>query len=110
MDDLRGRDFIESSGVFGPIIKIDANKIIIRGKDNVEKIVVVDNNTVIRRFQDTLKISDLKVDDPIVIIGNPDGAGQIMAKLIRVMPPMPAGSPAPNNASSTSLLPPPQRF
>ncbi len=107
MNELRGRDFIESSGVFGPIIKIDGDKVVIGGQGNVEKIVLVTDDTVIRRFQENLQLSDLEVDDPLVVIGEPNEAGQIVAKLIRVMPAPPAGSPAPGNASSTSLLPPP---
>jgi hypothetical protein len=89
MDDMRGRDFIESAGIFGQIIKIDGQNIIIRGQDNVEKIILIQDDTVIRRFQDNLKLSDLKVDDSIVVIGEPNDAGQIAAKLIRIMPPMP---------------------
>jgi hypothetical protein len=96
MDDLRGQDFIESSGVFGPIIKIDGEHVVIRGKDNIEKIIIIKSDAVIRRGKENLRLADLKVNDPIVVIGEPNETGQIVAKLIRVMPPLPAAGPNPN--------------
>lgn len=89
--DFKGGDFIESHGVVGQIIKIDGSSVVIKGKDNVEKIVVIKDNTVINRARDTVKPSDLKVDDFIVVIGDPNNTGQIEAKLIRLLPPSPAG-------------------
>lgn len=80
-------DFINSHGVFGQIIKIDGSTIIIKGDDDVEKIVIVKDDTVIQRLRDTLKINDLKVDDFVVVIGEPNDSGQIEAKFIRFLPP-----------------------
>ncbi len=56
------------------------------GNDAVEKIVLIDNTTVIRRFHDTLTAQDLQVDNGVLIIGTPNAEGKIEAKLIRVMP------------------------
>jgi hypothetical protein len=95
-DDWRsfpGGDFIGAHGVFGQIIKIDPSTnsgqatLIIKGGDNVEKIVLVKDDTVIKSLQNTLKLSDVKVDDYIVVIGEPNDAGQIEAKFIRLLPP-----------------------
>lgn len=91
--ELEGRNFINAHGVIGQIIKIDGSTIVIKGKDNVEKIVLVKENTVITRFRETIKSTDLKSDDYIVVIGEPNDSGQIEAKLIRVMPPPPKGTP-----------------
>jgi len=60
--------------------------LIIRGGDNVEKAVLIEKDTVIRHFMETIKSSELKVDDFIVIIGEPDEEGRIEAKFIRIMP------------------------
>lgn len=103
-DDLRGRDFIESSGVFGQIIKIDGDKIVIQGKDNMEKIILIKKDTVIRLFKETLQLPDLKVGDPLVVIGEPNETAQIEAKLIRVMPPPPSGPPN-SSSPATGTLP-----
>ncbi len=92
------RELIDGHGVFGKIIKIDGSALIIKGKDNVEKVVVTDDGTSINRLRESIKVSDLKVDDYIVVIGEPDSSGQINAKLIRFMPAPPPGE--------TSFMPP----
>ena len=86
---INGRDFINAHGVFGQIIKIDGSTLIINGRDNTEKIVLIKNDTVINGPQNNLKLADLKVNDYIVVIGDPNNAGQIEARLIRLMPAMP---------------------
>ncbi|TSC91739.1 MAG: Uncharacterized protein CEN90_203 [Parcubacteria group bacterium Licking1014_17] len=99
---LGGGDLSDGHGVAGLIIKIDppasleksGPTLIIKGQDNVEKIVIVENDTVTRYLRDTVSPNDLKVGNNIVIIGNPDNSGQIMAKFIRVLPSMPM-SPMP---------------
>ena len=89
---LGDRNFIEASGAFGQIIKIDGKTVVMNGKDNVEKIIVVDDKTSIQNGRQTVKSADLKVGDLIVVIGEPDELGKIEAKLIRVMPPIAAPS------------------
>ncbi|MDD5626122.1 MAG: hypothetical protein PHG83_03080 [Patescibacteria group bacterium] len=84
--DFGGRDFIEPHGVFGQIIKIEGSTLIIKSPDNVEKTVIVKDDTVIERFRETIKLADLKIDDQIVVIGEPNTSGQIEAKFIRIMP------------------------
>jgi len=81
-----GRDFIGAHGVFGQIIKIDGSTVIIKGSDNMEKILLIEDDTIIERFREAIKINDLKVDDYIVVIGEPNDAGQIEAKFIRLLP------------------------
>lgn len=85
-NDLMGRDFIGAHGTFGPIINISDSELVIRGRDNVEKIIVVNSNTDIRRFQDPIQLKNLKLDELIVVIGEPNDQGQIKAKFVRVMP------------------------
>ncbi len=82
--DFMARDFIDAHGVFGQIIKIDGATLVIKGGGNVEKIVLVEENTIINRFRDAINISDLKVDDYITVVGEPNASGQIEAKLIRI--------------------------
>lgn len=84
--DLGGRDFIGGHGVFGQVIKIDSQTLVIKGQDNVERIVLVKSDTSIRRLGEDIKLSDLKIDEYITVIGEPNDLGQIEAKFIRVMP------------------------
>lgn len=92
-------DFINAHGVFGQIIKIEESTIIIKEGNNLERIVIVKDGTIIERLRETLKISDLKVDDFIVVIGEPNDSGQIEAKFIRLLPP-------PSSKESLRPLPP----
>ncbi len=97
------KDFIESHGTFGQIVKIDftvstssaqtsstpAATLVVKGGNDVEKIILVKDDAVITRFRQEAKLADLKVGDYIVVIGRPNDSGQIEAKLIRIMPPPP---------------------
>lgn len=97
------RDLIDSNGTFGDIISINDTEITVKGRDNVEKIITVSNDTVIKEFRDDIKITDLKVGDNIVSIGEPDESGKISAKLIRLMPPPPSdGERAPNPGTTNT--------
>jgi hypothetical protein len=83
------RDFSNPYGPMGKIIKVESPTLILEDRDSVEKIVLIKDNTVIRRFRDTIKLTDLKPGDFIVVIGSPNNQGQIEAKFIRVMPASP---------------------
>jgi len=91
--DFSGRDFIESHGIFGQIIKIDSASLAIKGRDGAEKIIMLKANTAIRSGREEIKPGDLKVNDYVTVIGDPNDAGQIEANLIRVMPGMPSVAP-----------------
>jgi len=77
-------EFINAHGVFGSIIKIEGNTIIAKAKDDVEKTVLVSDSTIIEKGRERVQLSNLKVDEGVVIIGSPNEEGQIEAKLIRV--------------------------
>jgi hypothetical protein len=81
-------DILEAHGTFGKIIKINGTDFVIEGKDTVERIIKINENTVIRSFRDmssSLKLSDLKSGDYVVIIGSANEEGQIDAQFIRVL-------------------------
>ncbi len=84
--DFGGKDLIDANGVAGQIIKIDKSTIVVRGRDNVEKLITIKDDAVIKRFNETVKLSELKINDFIVVIGEPNNSGQIEAKFVRVMP------------------------
>lgn len=92
LKEFRGGDFIEGHGTAGQIIKIDnltstsTPSLVIRGTQEAEKLILIKSDTVINRLKETIKPGDLKVDDYVVVIGKPNEAGQIEAKLIRIMP------------------------
>ena len=82
---FRDKDFIEANGAVGQIIKIASLTIAIKGRGDIEKIVLINQDTVIKKFQETVSPESLQTDDMVVVIGEPNNQGQISAKLIRVM-------------------------
>lgn len=84
--DFSGRDLLEAHGTAGQIIKIDSSSIVIRDRNNTEKVVNANADTVIREMMVDVNFSDLKVNDAVTVIGEPNTSGQIDAKFIRVMP------------------------
>ena len=79
-------NFMSGHGEFGTIIKINGSEIMIKGRDNMEKFILAEKDTVVKNAKNDIKLSDLKIDDFIVIIGSPNDSGQIEAKIIRVLP------------------------
>jgi hypothetical protein len=79
--------FVQSHGLFGTVISksVDGKSLVIKGQDNVEKTVEIENNTSIQKGFAAIKISDLKDNDSIIIIGEPTEQGEIDAKFIRVI-------------------------
>jgi hypothetical protein len=74
-------------GAIGKIISIDLPTIVVLDeKDNTEKSVLINDKTKIIEQRDIVGSSELKVDDHVIIIGNPNSSGQIEALLIRFLP------------------------
>lgn len=92
-----GGNLLNDHGAVGKIIKVSLPTIVVIGPDNIERVVLIDNNTQIVQFRQQIQPSDLKVDDSIVVIGEPNNSSQIEAKLIRVMP-------TPMNFSTTTPI------
>ncbi len=87
LKEMRDHEFINANGVFGQIIKIEGTTVIAKGEADIEKIIMVSERTIINRGPEKINVSQLQVDDNIIVVGEPDNQGRIMAKLIRVMPP-----------------------
>lgn len=86
--EFRGRNFMDANSAIGLVIKIDTSTLVIKGDDGMEKSVLISDKTSIRRFQDTILPSNIKIDERVIILGAPSTTGQIEARLIRVMPMM----------------------
>ena len=84
---MNPRNFSNSHGAVGKIIKIELPNLVVEDREGIEKIFIVSDETVIKSFRETLKPSDLKAGEFVVIVGDPDDKTQIEAKLIRIIPP-----------------------
>jgi hypothetical protein len=85
----KGGNFSEAHGATGKVLTVTPNTLVILGRDNVEKIVLVTGETMIKHFRDEIPLTDIRVDDFVVVIGSPNDTSQIEAKFIRILPPPP---------------------
>jgi hypothetical protein len=98
-----GRDFSNNHGVFGDILQINGDEIVIKSNNNEEKIIVVNNQTAIMQDRQPIQKQALKIGDNITVIGEPDNQGKTTAKMIRVFP---ENNIAPNNNQNQGNVPP----
>ena len=108
------REFTNANGSFGQIIKIDptGNTLTIKDVSNVEKDILIGSKTTIIYQRKNIKLSDLKLNESVVVIGEPNSSGQIKAELIRVVPPMPSAlinDNSPAQPQTQSQVPNPQQ-
>lgn len=80
-----GRDFRNPHGLSGTIISVSNNNLIIKDNDGKENTVGVTDKTIINKAPfDNLKLSDLQINDRVVVMGRPEDSGVVDAILIRV--------------------------
>lgn len=79
-------DFGNSHGAVGKIISIKLPSIVVADKDGVEKTITISTSTDIKKFRDSIKAEDLKINDFVTIIGSPNDKAEVEARLIRIMP------------------------
>ncbi|HRY62733.1 MAG TPA: hypothetical protein P5056_03120 [Candidatus Paceibacterota bacterium] len=96
---MMGRDIPNAHGVVGNVIDVALPSVVIAGDDGVEKIIFVDEKTIIRKFREDISADKLIVGDNVVVVGNPGRDGIIDSRLIRIMP----APLTPVAASSTNL-------
>ena len=88
-------------GVSGKVISVTADKILVEDNEGIEKTVLVDSNTTIKKQRATISESDIKPDDFMIVIGSPTTDGQVDAKIIRILPP-PGSPPEDMDSASTT--------
>src|SRR3989339_226595 len=93
-------DFLNGHGTVGQVVKISLPTLIVSDRDKTEKVILIDSQTIIRSFRDSIKIDQLKVGDSVMVIGTPNDQSQIVAKLVRLIPTLPSGRTL--SASTTS--------
>lgn len=78
-------DLVSGHGVAGSIFAIDGSIIKIKTADGVEKAVQITDTTSIRKIRDDITLAGIKTGDKVVVVGEPNDQGVIVAKLVRVM-------------------------
>lgn len=78
--------FTSAHGVFGPVLKTSQNGMMVRGQDNIEKVVLISDETEIIDQSGKIEFKDIKMGSNVVVIGYPNENGSLRARLIRVFP------------------------
>jgi hypothetical protein len=86
-------------GAAGEVMSVALPTFVIAGPDNLERTIVVTDETVIRQFRDELNKENIETGKFVVVLGLPNDKGEIEAKLIRFLPPSPDFI---NNAPTTT--------
>lgn len=85
-----GDNLVGANGTIGKIIKIQLPNIFVEDRNNIEKTVAIETETLIRSLRNDIKETDLKIGDFVTVIGEPnEKTSSIDARLIRVVPPPP---------------------
>lgn len=73
-------------GVVGIIDSIGENTIIVKERNGALKTVLIDKDTVLRKNGAKIEFSELKKDDQVIVLGEPEEKeGAIRAKVLRVI-------------------------
>lgn len=86
MRDVAGRDFIDGFGTNGIVLKVENDHIVVKGRNGVEKVLLISKDTSIEQGRGTVSLADIKPDQHVVVIGSPKEDGTIDAKIIRIFP------------------------
>lgn len=102
-----GGEFMNAHGTFGSVLEVNlgSSTLLVEGQDNIEKTVLISSSTKIMENRGFVKLSDIKINDPVVVIGSPNNQGQIEAQLIRALPEPPESAPE----QMRKFPPPPQQ-
>ena len=80
-------EFPAAHGAAGKVLSVNLPTFVLDGSDGVEKVVVISDDTVVRHFRDDTASTSITAGDFVIVLGDPNEASQIEAKLIRVIPP-----------------------
>ncbi len=81
-------DFPEAHGAAGRVLSVSLPTLVIEDK-NSEKIVVITDETVVRKNRDKVGAETIGANDFVVVIGSPNAKQEVVAKFIRMLPPPP---------------------
>lgn len=72
-------------GVLGKVVTVTDDGIVVMGNDDIERSVVIDDDTEIRNGRDETDRSGLANGLSVMVFGEPNDQGRILAKLIRIL-------------------------
>jgi len=85
---FQDNDLPRSHGAIGKILQVTFPNLVIEDNDGLEKIVILNNGTIIKKLGQIASTSDITANDYAIVIGSPNDRSEINAKLIRILPPI----------------------
>lgn len=82
--DFSDRGLRNGHGIFGIVIAVNDNNIIVKDREDRENTVNVSSQTDILSRADKLSLKDIKIGDRLIIIGRPGDQGAVNADFIRI--------------------------
>lgn len=82
-------EFPGANGSVGKVLSIALPTLVVEDGNAVEKTILLNEKTIIRKGRATLKPSDIRANDLLVVLGKPNDNAQIEATLVRLLPPPP---------------------
>ena len=76
-------NFVSGHGTSGSIISVGSSSIAVSGNDGIERTVLLSTSTIVREHRGDIRFGDLRVGEPVVVIGSTNNQGQIEARFIR---------------------------
>ncbi len=84
---MMGMNIPGGHGAIGKVIEINLPTFVVATPENIEKVIRVNDDSEVRRFKAAISPSEIKINDVVVIVGNPNDKAEIEARLIRIMTP-----------------------
>jgi len=75
-------------GAFGMIVSVHLPTMMIKGPVEAEKTIIITNDTTVRDIHNQAASTTLINGQNVVVIGEPDDQGRIVASFIRILPPI----------------------
>lgn len=79
--------FPTSHGSAGKIIKIGEDSFVVEDREGIEKTIVFATSTMVKKFKESVSVQEIQAGDFVVVVGSPNEDSEIVAELIRVLPP-----------------------
>ena len=73
-------------GASGTVVRVTPPTMLVATQDNLEKTIRWNDDTTVRKYRNSVDGSEIKVNDSVVVIGYPNDDGEIVARLIRIVP------------------------
>ncbi len=86
MGKMMDKGMRNAHGMAGEILSMGDNTFVIKGRDNQESTVRLNESTIINRGKETVEFGSHTVGNKIVVVGKPQDDGVIAAHLVRVFP------------------------